>query len=448
MKIYEKKLEYIAHYDALTGLPNRILKADRLKQAMLRTQRDGEFLAVVYLDLDGFKEINDRYGHSVGDQLLVELSVHMKQALREQDTLSRLGGDEFVVILSDLQESSKALFIIQRLLDAASKPVVIDGFDVQVSASIGVAFYPQHEEIDGDQLIRQADQAMYEAKQAGKNRYHIFDPIHDRDLRNQHEIIERLKEALLEKEFVLYYQPKVNMRTGELIGAEALIRWMHPEKGLIPPLDFLPSIENSILAVEVGEWVINTALAQIAKWSKKGLNIKVSVNVGARQLLKGDFIERLKASFARHADVSHELLEIEVLETSALEDIAVAAKIIQSCKEIGISFSLDDFGTGYSSLTYLRRLPVTTLKIDRSFVRDMLVDEEDLAILEGIVNLASIFKKEVIAEGVESLEHGRHLLNLGCDLAQGYAISRPVPAEDFMLWTQTWSQTFRDNFNF
>lgn len=438
-KKYEQELEYGAHYDALTGLPNRVLKSDRLRQAMIQSQRRGTKVAVLYLDLDGFKQVNDEYGHDVGDQLLIALSGEMKQVLRDGDTLARLGGDEFVAIIVDLNDTSGALPIIHRLLDAVSKPIQIDNSMIQVSASIGVSFYPQFDNVEADQLIRQADQSMYEAKQSGKNRYHIFDPDHDRTIRIRHENLERIRQALNNNEFVLYYQPKINMRTNKLIGAEALIRWNHPGQGLILPLEFLPLIENHHFAIDIGEWVINEAIVQIKRWHKQGLDLPVSVNVGAKQLLQEDFVERLSLILSQHKDFDSSYLEIEILETSALEDVSHAAQIIEKCKKIGVRFALDDFGTGYSSLTYLKRLPVSTLKIDRSFVHDMLNDADDLAILEGIVNLANTFHREVIAEGVESIEHGQRLMLLGCDLAQGYGIARPMPAEKLVEWSQTFT---------
>lgn len=437
-KKHEQQLEHIAHYDALTGLPNRVLKSDRLRQAMIHAERRNEKIAVVYLDLDGFKQVNDRYGHLIGDQFLIALSARMKQALREGDTLSRLGGDEFVAILVDMDDADSALPIIQRLLDAASQSIEFENIVVQVSASIGVTFYPQHEDVDADQLIRQADQAMYNAKQSGKNRYHVFDPEHDRSIRIRHEYLERIEKALDNDEFVLFYQPKVNMRTSELIGVEALIRWQHPEQGLIPPLEFLPIIENHPLSVKVGEWVINKAISQIKQWQMQGLNLLVSVNVGAKQLLQGNFVKRLQWTLSQHENFDPSSLIIEVLETSALEDVNLASSIIEECKAMGVYFALDDFGTGYSSLTYLKQLPVRSLKIDQSFVRDMLDDRDDLAILEGIIGLAKAFNRKVIAEGVETYEHGKQLLLLGCELAQGYGIARPMPAEKMIEWSQEW----------
>ncbi len=437
-KEHEKQLENIAHYDVLTTLPNRVLLADRLHQAMSQEQRRGQLLAVAYLDLDGFKAINDNYGHETGDQLLIALSSRMKHALRDGDTLARLGGDEFVAVLLDLVDAASSVPTLTRLLDAAAQPVTVGDLVLQVSASLGVTFYPQADDVDADQLLRQADQAMYQAKVAGKNRYHVFDAEQDRSVRGHHESLQRIRRALAEREFVLYYQPKVNMRTGVVIGAEALIRWQHPDKGLLPPGVFLPAIENHALATEVGEWVINAALAQMELWRAAGLDIPVSVNVGARQLQQADFVERLHALLAGHPGVRPSDLSLEVLETSALEDVDRASHVIEACQEIGVMFALDDFGTGYSSLTYLKRLPVTLLKIDQSFVHDMLDDPDDLTILEGVIGLATAFRRQVIAEGVETVEHGEMLLLLGCELAQGYGIARPMPAAELPGWALAW----------
>ena len=294
LKEHQEQLEHIAHFDALTNLPNRVLLADRLQQGMAQVQRRGLHLAVAYLDLDGFKTINDVNGHEVGDQVLIALATRMRQALREGDTLARLGGDEFVAVLIDLEDMSASLPMLSRMLAAASQPIQVGDLMCQVSASIGVTFYPQEQDIDADQLMRQADQAMYQAKVAGKNRYQIFDAAHDSHLRGHHESLERIRVALQNNEFFLYYQPKVNMRTGVIVGAEALIRWQHPEKGLLAPGAFLPVIEDHPLAVRVGEWVIDTALTQIERWHAVGLDLAISVNIGARQLQQGDFVERLR----------------------------------------------------------------------------------------------------------------------------------------------------------
>jgi diguanylate cyclase (GGDEF)-like protein/PAS domain S-box-containing protein len=438
LKEHEQRLEHIAHYDALTGLPNRVLLADRLHQAMAQTHRRGQQLAVAYLDLDGFKSVNDRHGHETGDQLLILLAARMKEALREGDTLARLGGDEFVAVLLDLSDIEASVPMLTRLLNAASEPARIGELVLQVSASVGVTFYPQPDEVDADHLLRQSDQAMYQAKLAGKNRYYIFDPDQDRSVRGHHESIEHIRQALVAHELVLYYQPKVNMRTGQVIGAEALLRWQHPERGLLLPNTFLPIIEDNPLAIELGEWVIDSALSQLDRWHEIGLDLSVSINVGALQLQQHDFVDRLRALLASHPGIRPACIELEVLETSALQDVAQVSKVIEACREIGLHFALDDFGTGYSSLTYLKRLPAHVLKIDQSFVRGMLDDPEDLAIVEGVLGLTSAFRRQAVAEGVESVEHGQMLLQLGCELAQGYGIARPMPAQDLLAWVGNW----------
>jgi diguanylate cyclase (GGDEF)-like protein/PAS domain S-box-containing protein len=436
-KEHEGQLEHIAHFDALTNLPNRVLLADRLHQAMAQAQRRDERVAVAYLDLDGFKAINDHHGHHAGDQLLIIISTRMKESMREGDTLARLGGDEFVAVLLDLPDIEASTHMLTRLLDAASQPAEVGDLVLQVSASIGVTFFPQPD-VDADQLLRQADQAMYQAKLAGKNRYYIFDAEQDSSIRGHHESLEHIRRAMTKREFVLHYQPKVNMRTGVVIGAEALIRWQHPELGLISPNLFLPTIEDHPLAIEVGEWVIDSALSQIETWHAVGLDLPVSVNIGARQLQQLNFVERLRDLLDRHPDVKPASLELEVLETSALEDLTHVSQVIEACRGMGVHFALDDFGTGYSSLTYLKRLPVALLKIDQTFVRDMLDDPSDLSILDGVLSLAIAFNRQAIAEGVETLEHGAMLLQLGCELGQGYGIARPMPAENLPAWVAAW----------
>lgn len=438
IKEHEQKLQKLAYFDSLTALPNRRLFSDRLQQAMIQAHRRTQPLAVIYLDLDGFKSINDTYGHNIGDQLLITLSTRMKNALREGDTLARIGGDEFVAILVDLADTTESEPIVSRLLLAASEPVQLDELTLQVSASLGITFYPQIEETDADQLMRQADQAMYQAKTSGKNRFHLFDTIHDHTIRSQHENLERFKIALATDELRLYYQPKVNMRTGKIIGAEALIRWQHPQKGLLAPALFLSVIEEHSLANELGEWVINTALTQMEAWHNQDLDIPVSVNISARHLGQTNFVQRLEEILSLHPNVKPSCIELEILETSALENMTQAFSVIEECRKIGVEFALDDFGTGYSSLTYLKHLPVTLLKIDQTFVRDMLDDPDDLAILEGIISLAEAFRRNVIAEGVETVEHGEMLLQLGCDLAQGYGIARPMPADQLIQWAKEW----------
>ncbi len=437
-KEHERQLEQIAHYDALTRLPNRVLLADRLRLGMAQALRRGQRLAVAYLDLDGFKAVNDGHGHQTGDNLLIALAARMRQALREGDTLARLGGDEFVAVLVDLDDSADCVPLLTRLLGAVAQPTHLNELVLQVSASIGVSLFPQAEEVDADQLLRQADQAMYQAKLAGKNRFHVFDAAQDRSVRGHNETLERIRSAMEQGEFVLHYQPKVNLRSGAVVGAEALIRWMHPERGLLSPASFLPVIEDHPLAIELGEWVIDRALADLDRWKTAGLAIPVSVNVGALQLQQKDFVARLQSLLSAHPGRGSGDLELEVVETSALEDLAHVSQVIADCHRLGVDFALDDFGTGYSSLTYLKHLPVGQLKIDQTFVRDMLDDPDDLAILEGVIGLANAFRRRVIAEGVETREHGEMLLRLGCELAQGYGIARPMPADGLPTWAASW----------
>jgi EAL domain-containing protein (putative c-di-GMP-specific phosphodiesterase class I) len=357
--------------------------------------------------------------------------------LREGDTLARIGGDEFVVVMVDLDQAQDCEPLLLRLLKVSSDPVAVDGVTLQVSASIGVTFYPT-DNVDADKLIRHADQAMYLAKQVGKNRYHIFDVAHDEAIKTQQEGVEQIRRALDQREFVLFYQPKVNMKSGEVMGAEALIRWQHPQRGLLPPGSFLPATQDHIISVELGEWVVDTALAQMEQWYEAGLKIPISVNVGALQLQHGDFSARLAELLARHPKVKPNDLELEILETSALIDITQVSNLMKACQKLGVRFALDDFGTGYSSLIYLKRLPAELLKIDQGFVRDMLEDPDDLAIVQGVIGLAKAFRREVIAEGVETIEHGNLLLSLGCELAQGYGIARPMPAGEFPAWMASW----------
>ena len=437
MKAYQGQLERIAHYDSLTNLPNRVLLADRLKIAMAHCQRHNKSLAVAFMDLDGFKVVNDSYGHTVGDELLIAVSQRMKVALRECDTLARIGGDEFIAVLADLDQFEDCEVVLTRLLKAAADPVSVGDVEMQVSVSIGVTHYPQ-DGADADQLMRHADQAMYVAKQAGKNRFHLFDTEQDNAIIIQRTSIGNINTALDSGEFVLHYQPKVNMRTGEVLGAEALIRWQHPVSGLIPPLEFLPVIEGHGVSLKLGEWVIDAALSQIMQWRSMGINLAVSVNISGFQLQQNNFTTRLAMLLAAHPQVDPKCLELEILETSALQDTKQVSATMNACHELGVRFALDDFGTGYSSLTYLKRLPAYLIKIDQSFVRDMLDDTDDLAIVEGVVGLAKAFQRKVIAEGVETVAHGAALLQLGCELAQGYGIARPMPADDIPLWLSNW----------
>jgi diguanylate cyclase (GGDEF)-like protein/PAS domain S-box-containing protein len=432
-------IEKMAYSDHLTGLANRALLSDRLSQAMVHARRRNAIVGVAFVDLDGFKVINDRHGHQSGDAMLLALAGRMKDALREGDTLARLGGDEFVAVLVDLQDSDACQPLLQRLLDAAAQPVLVGDTTLQVTSSIGVTFYPQGDDVDADQLLRQADQAMYQAKLAGKNRFYYFDADSDRNARGFIAQIERIQQALVQRQFVLHYQPKVNMRTRKLVGVEALIRWLHPTDGLLAPAHFLPFVEDHHLSVDIGDWVLEEALGQVTQWKREGLDIPVSVNISAIQIQQTDFVDRL-AEKLRRFELPPYRLELELLESSAMDDLEQAAAIMSRCADMHVGFALDDFGTGHSSLTYLKRLPAPIIKIDQSFVREMLNDEENKAILEGVLWIMRQLRRTVVAEGVETLEHGRALMQLGCELAQGYGIGRPMPAHEMQAWMQRWEK--------
>jgi diguanylate cyclase (GGDEF)-like protein/PAS domain S-box-containing protein len=436
MKEQQNRLEHMAHYDALTQLPNRVLLADRLQLALVQASRNQSLLAVAFLDLDGFKPVNDTLGHDYGDKLLIEVALRLKSCVRGGDTVARLGGDEFVLLLVGLESAQEAQNAIERVLETLALPCQLKEESVSISASIGVTLYPL-DGADPEVLLRHADQAMYAAKQAGRNRYHLFDPEHDRQARVHREWLVDIRKALVNDEFMLFYQPKVNLRQGKVIGAEALIRWQHPERGLLSPDVFLPVIDGTELDITLGDWVIETALTQMEAWRRQGLKLPVSVNVASCQLQEPNFVPKLAAALARHPDLPRYSLELEILETAALDDIAQISHVMEQCVALDVTFALDDFGTGYSSLTYFKRLPARLLKIDKSFVIDMLTEPDDLAIVQGVIGFTQAFHREVIAEGVETAEHGAMLLHLGCDLAQGFGIARPMPAEALPVWIKS-----------
>ena len=434
----QHQLEELAHFDPLTRLPNRALLSDRLQQAMTQAQRRGQRLAVVFLDLDGFKAINDRHGHDAGDQLLTALAANIKQTLRDGDSLARLGGDEFVVVLPDLADVAASEPMLNRLLAAVARPVPFNDQQLQVTGSLGVTFFPQAQEVAADQLLRQADQAMYQAKLAGQNRYRVFDLELDRSVREHHEKVQRIRSALAAQEFVLHYQPKVNLRSGTIVGAETLVRWQHPQKGLLAPMEFLPVIENHRLAIELGEWVLGAALQQMAHWQADGLELPVSVNVSAHHLKQEGFAARLGMLLDAHPQVKPSCLQLEMQESSTLEDMADMARVIDACAGLGVGFALARFGVESYSLSHLLRLPVKLLKIDQMFVREMLNGPDNLAVLESLIGLGTAFRCQIIAEGVETPQQIAKLLQLGCDLAQGYGIARPMPAAEMPAWVAAW----------
>ncbi|MDP2132333.1 MAG: EAL domain-containing protein, partial [Sulfuritalea sp.] len=422
---HEKQLEHLAHYDALTGVPNRVLLADRMVQALARTKREQGMMAVCHLDLDGFKPLNDRYGHGAGDKVLVEVTRRIKEAVREDDTVARLGGDQFVILLVGLQAAEECAGSLHRLLESIQQPIAVNDTVLGITASIGVALYPEDEQ-DADTLLRHADQAMLLAKQAGKNRYHLFDAASDLRARSHHKLLREIRHGLGHGEFELYYQPKVRLHSRRLVGAEALIRWNHPQRGCLAPAEFMRVVENTDLEIELGDWVVAAAIGQLEKWREQGFELDISINISAYHLESPGFVTKLKDRATALGSVDAlSRLQIEVLETAALEDFARIGALIRDCRALGVGFALDDFGTGYSSISYLSKLDVDTLKIDLSFVRDMLEDKGDHAVVQGIIALARAFDMSIVAEGVETEAHYQALLQMGCEVGQGHGIGLP-----------------------
>ncbi len=439
-------LELLAHYDPLTQLPNRSLFADRFNQAIAHSKRTEALLAVCYLDLDGFKQVNDTFGHEIGDELLIEVARRIKFNLRECDTVCRLGGDEFALLLENVHSPQQCEETLKRIHMALAEPFTFGDRQIRIAASSGVTLYPLDRE-EPDTLLRHADQAMYQAKLAGRNCYRIYQHLLDNHLLGQHhqygrlqEAVAEIQQALAQGQFCLFYQPKINLRTGEVFGCEALIRWRHPQRGLLAPAEFLPIVEASPLEIEISNWVIRQTFQQLQIWLDQGLKLQVSVNVSPRFLQWQNFLLMLESVLAEYPAISSRQLELEVLESSVLDDLISVGEIVQQCyHQLGVTCALDDFGTGYSSLSHLRHLTINTVKIDQTFVRDMIDNPDDQSIVESVIGLAKAFKREVIAEGVENIDHGVFLINLGCSLAQGYAIAKPMPAESILQWVNSYS---------
>jgi diguanylate cyclase (GGDEF)-like protein len=421
----------MAHYDALTGLPNRVLLSDRLETLIAQAARRREHIAVCSVDLDGFKEINDAWGHGSGDELLVQAAERMRQTLRGADTVARPGGDEFVLLLDQAQSESEVAVVAERVLQALAAPYALNAGVGRVTASIGIALYPQHGRTP-DHLLRNADQAMLRAKRRGKNHacFVVGDDVKVSE-REQH--AQALRRALHQGELSLHYQPKVDARTLRPVGAEALLRWVHPERGLVLPGEFLPQIHGTELECEIDWRVLESGMAQLGRWMRQGHDMTLSINLSAATLLHPQLATRV-AQLAREHGVPPGRLELEVLETAALADLSAVVQTMEACARVGVCFALDDFGTGYSSLHYLRQLPVKSLKIDQGFVRRMLTDEGDMHIVRAVVGLASAFGVRTVAEGVETELLADSLTELGCDMLQGYWIARPMPAPALESW--------------
>jgi diguanylate cyclase (GGDEF)-like protein/PAS domain S-box-containing protein len=431
-KRYQETLERLAHYDVLTGLPNRALMLDRLTVLMRQADRQGGCLALCYLDLDGFKDVNDRWGHATGDQLLLQAADRLRGLLRGADTVARLGGDEFVLLLGEVQSGEEAQALLDRVRRALCVPYELGCATATVTPSIGVALYPDHGST-ADYLLRNADQAMYRAKRQGKNCVCLVAPT-DRAALEREALRDALRAGLAAGELRLHYQPKVDARSRQVVGAEALVRWQHPHRGLLGPGQFLQAVAGTPLEVELDLWVMDQALAQLARWQRAGHDLVMSINLSAATMTRPELPGQLAQRIARCGAQARGRLELEVVETAALQDVHGAAQAMQACAELGVQFALDDFGTGYSSLAYLSQLPVHTLKIDQGFVRDMLDDASDMHIVKAVIGLARAFGVRTVAEGVETEAQAQCLAALGCELLQGYHIARGLPAEAFDAW--------------
>ncbi|WP_221047458.1 putative bifunctional diguanylate cyclase/phosphodiesterase [Methylogaea oryzae] len=428
LKNSEETIKRLAFYDPLTDLPNRALFRERLDQAMVWARRESGPFALLYLDLDRFKNINDTLGHMAGDRLLVAVGQRIRHLLREIDTVARLGGDEFAVILPNVGRPEEVGGVAEKIVSALNQPFQVDGYELFVSGSIGVAVYPS-DATDMDRLIMLADSALYHAKDGGGNRFEFYSELSNAVTLERLALEMDLRYALDRGELMVYYQPKVDLRSGDMVGSEALLRWRHPVHGLVAPDQFIPIAEETGLIVAIGEWVLRTVCRQIRRWCDQGRRFSVAINLSARQFRERELAAVISAALADEG-LAPELLELEITESIVMHNAEQAAVILSGLKEQGLSVSIDDFGTGYSSLNYLKRFPVDALKIDRSFVRDIATDNDDARIVAAVVALAHSLGLRVIAEGVETAEQGEFLLSEGCDQAQGYFYGRPVPAEE------------------
>jgi len=426
----EQQIEFLAYHDPLTGLPNRLLLEDRLQQAVAQAERNRTRLALVFIDLDNFKKINDSLGHAAGDALLMQVSSRLKQCVRDTDTISRQGGDEFVIVLRELEDAEATLPVLAKIMESLQEPFNAEGNELSTSASIGVALYPE-DGADFETLRKKADMAMYRAKEAGRNTYRFFDQEMDVEAVEHLLMRNGLRRALERQEFVLHYQPQIDLRSGQVTGAEALLRWQHPEFGLVPPGRFIPIAEDSGLIVPIGEWVIREACRQAASWRQAGLpSLVVAVNLSAVQFRRGN-VEQTVVQALAQSGLDASLLELELTESLLLQNVESVLATVKRLKQLGVKLAIDDFGTGYSSLSYLKRFDIDKLKIDQSFIRDLASDPDDAAIVRAIIQMAHSLGLRAIAEGVETPDLLQALRSFGCDEAQGYHFARPMPADEF-----------------
>jgi diguanylate cyclase (GGDEF)-like protein len=424
----QERIEFLAHHDPLTGLPNRLLLRDRAEQAQAQAARMQSRVALMFLDLDRFKTINDSLGHPVGDALLLAVVERLKTCVRDSDTISRQGGDEFIILLNDVRDSEAASRVADKIHQRMSEPILLANQSLISSFSIGIALYPDDGE-DFDSLMQKADTAMYHAKESGRNSHRFFTEQMNRKVVEHMTLETQLRRALERNEFVLHYQPQLNLHEGTIIGVEALIRWNNPESGLVPPCKFIPVAEDSGLIVPIGAWVINEACRQAKAWQNAGLPpFVVAVNLSAVQFRQHDLINTVINALVL-SDLDSQWLELELTESILIQDAEATLDLVRRLKALGVKLSVDDFGTGYSSLAYLKRFAVDKLKIDQSFIRDLVADPDDAAIVRAIIQMARSLKLTTIAEGVETEELSNLLRLFHCDEIQGYWFARPIPAD-------------------
>ena len=434
LKESQHRLEHLAYHDALTQLPNRSLLADRMHMAIAQAERNGTLAAIAYLDLDDFKPINDTLGHDMGDRLLIEIARRLNASTRAGDTVARLGGDEFALIYNGLERGEDCEPTLTRLLESIASPILLQGHELHVTASIGVALCP----LDGNtpaSLLRHADQAMYLAKQAGRNNFRLYDPERQHRMRTQRDAQARVLAALSRGQLELHYQPTLNTLNGQTVGMEALLRWHHPERGLLRPAHFLPALRHTRSAMELGDWVLAHAIAQLEQWQEEGLPLlPLSINIASQHLLHPDFLGRLRLHLSAHTRLDPGLIQLDIQEASTPSEVKRLGRVMENCQALGVSFAMDDFGSGYASMTHLQHLPVQRVKIDQGRVRNMLEAPEDLAIVRCAIGVAQGFGREVVAEGVETEAHCHALQAMGCHLLQGDAIAQPMAAAGFRDW--------------
>ena len=425
----EKRAQYLSQHDALTGLPNRFLMQDRLRQAIIQARRGGGVVALMFIDLDRFKTVNDEFGRVIGDALLKQVAERLRNCLRDTDTVARLGGDEFIIMIPDAANVDVVGEVAQRVLTEFSRPFSDRDQEMYVSASIGISLFPR-DGSDPEELVKHADRAMYSAKDSGRNMYRYFTEDLNHEVRERAMLESGLRRAIDRGELRLFYQPTIDLHTRQAMGAEALVRWQHPTLGLISPGKFIPVAEESDLIFRLGEWVLKAACKQLHEWQREGLALQVAVNVSARQF-RDPRLADLVMDVMSDARVDPRLVQIELTETAIMQDARASVMALERLKSRGVSISIDDFGTGYSSLSYLKRLPLDTLKVDRSFVRDIATDNNDAAIVRAIIGLARSLGKKVLAEGVEDDVQLSFLNNYGCNYGQGFLFGRPVAPEAF-----------------